>query len=128
MNLPEKMTRKGATMTEETERVDPAKEYQRQVKRWRNLFVMTFLSLMVSLGWGVYVGLKVIGTAEDTNHTVEILEKATGPDAQEAQGEVVRSLVITIDCNTRQAIQSLVDQLQLQGDVTIITPECKETE
>lgn len=107
--------------------VDPTEEYRYQVRRWKMVWAVTFLSLVLSMAGGSYGILRMIDLGKDTNRSVEILEKATGPESQEAQAQVVQNLVITIDCNNREAIQELIDQLPDTEGITVITPECEET-
>lgn len=100
--------------------------YHSQVNRWKYLWVATFIAFALSMSFNLVIMLTLWDTAEQTNQSLEILRKATSPEAQAAQGEVIQSLVITIDCNNREAIQELIDQLPVQEGVTVITPECKE--
>lgn len=114
-----------------------AKEmYQNQVKRWRNAWVATFVAFCVTLIFFLMIRADLgraarqrDGEIAQLTTAVSILEGATGPEAQEQQGRVIENLIITIDCNNREAIQELIDQLDAQlnlvGEIQVVTPECE---
>ena len=109
--------------------------YQAQIRRWKLLWVATGVAFLSVLLFFVVI-LNVLwdandqrgGEIRDLKRALEILETATGPDAQQRQEQVIENLVITIDCNNREAIQELINQLDAQfnlaGEIQVVGPNC----
>lgn len=58
---------------------------------------------------------------------VQILEDQTSPEAQQARDRAVENLIVTVDCNHREALQTLIDQINNDGrlgQITLVGPEC----
>lgn len=91
--------------------------YQEQAGRWRRIAIMLGVFGIISLSMNAW-------TMKEMQHTVDILEDATGPEAQAQQAEVVERLVIAVDCNVREAIQELVNQVADPKDnITVLCAE-----
>lgn len=104
---------------------------QDQAKRWKWVAIPCFLFLMLNLTLDVWGRVDRGKQLNGIEHTVDILEKATGPESQEAQARVVRDLVIAVDCNQRATIQEFADELEDQGiigDVTLLPLTCTDAE
>lgn len=99
-----------------------AELYQVQVKRWKVAAIVLFIGLTIQLVLNIW-------TVDSLIYTVDTLEDATGPEARQQQARVVNELVITVDCNNRDALQEFSDELVKQriiGQITVVTPECSD--
>ena len=118
------------------EKAQEAKDmYQAQIRRWKLLWVASGVAFLLILLFFVVI-LNMLwdandqrgGEIRDLKRALEILETATGPDAQQRQEQVIENLVITIDCNNREAIQELINQLDAQfnlaGEIQVVGPDC----
>jgi Na+-transporting NADH:ubiquinone oxidoreductase subunit NqrC len=96
--------------------------YEDQVKRWRRLWVVTYVALVAVLLSGIFTYFEIRENnakrdqqIKDLAHVVEITESVTGPEAEEATQRLIESLVQQIDCNQRQSFQDALDYLVVKG-------------
>jgi heme exporter protein D len=99
--------------------LNPVEAYRRQISNWKRVTLMLAAALIVMASLGVY-------SITQNRRTLQILEKATGPEAQEQQGQVVEGLVFRIECDHREVLQQVLDEMVPSRGVTIVTDECKE--
>ena len=102
--------------------VDAKELYEEQIARWRRTAFVLFIGCMVLAVFIVWSQITLLHVVDDTSNSVEILERATGPEAQASQGKVLDDLVFRIDCRVRYAIDDLLEQFD--ESVTIILDGC----
>lgn len=66
----------------------------------------------------------VAGDLEDLTEVVAAVRRATSPEAQARQAEVLQGAITEIDCNSRDALQVLGDALAEAGTAARITIRC----
>lgn len=110
---------------------DPLAEYKNELRRRAYLIIGLFLMLLIGMVGGGYGIYQLLDIGKDTKDSVEILRDATSPAAQDRQANVVRELVISVDCNFRGSLQEFSDALEAQGiiaHITLVTPDCSARE
>jgi len=109
----------------ESSQTQDAKDlYQSQIKRWRTFALLLGINLIALFSFVIWGIISIRDVSTDTNKSVVILERATGPESQANQAKVVDDLVIRIDCSVRTAISELL--VQLNTSVTIVTDNCPD--
>lgn len=63
--------------------------------------------------------------SENTEKSLKILQDASGPDVQEARNKQIEQLLLTVDCNNREAnkeaIQAVIDAFVAEGLIAPFT-------
>lgn len=64
-------------------------------------------------------------SSQNTEKSLKILEDASGPDVQEARTKQLQQLLLTVDCNNREAnkegVQALIDAFVADGLIAPFT-------
>lgn len=103
--------------------------FWRRGSLWKWIAIPAVVLLMGSigiLGWATTLQVKWHGernqtfavlttTGEQIARELVILENATGDEAQKRSAAVLAALLTSVDCNNRQALQSVIDQFRDQG-------------
>lgn len=99
---------------------------------WTLIIVMGFLGvcLVVLAVVDINNSEKVQRGLSQGGQTLEILKQQTSPERQAQNNERLSQIILQVDCNNRDAIEDVIRGLKeeglLTGDITVITPECKE--
>lgn len=102
----------------------------RQDGRIIRLFVaMLIVTALLTSWWSVRQLDQVHQTLRSNREVLSIVQDATSPEAVREQQRVVEVLVAEVDCNNREALQQLVDQLNEGGQlgpITVSRSDCGE--
>lgn len=100
------------------------------VPNWRTWFVVVVVMLAIAIaGLAVLTGI-VLSVTSDTNTIVKDIEEQNSPAALRRQQETINSIIVTVDCNSRAALEDAINDLSIQHPEFIgridITDNCKE--
>lgn len=100
----------------------------------RRLVVLLLVFLVGNMGfdfWDEWRDEIENGKRDDARQEVQallaVIEEQTSPEAQAAAQDAVQAIILTIDCNTRQAFQEALDALAdevLEPGAVLVTDNC----
>jgi hypothetical protein len=94
---------------------------------WRTVWLITFLSFMLNLGLQAWDKIDRLAYRDDLGVVLDQIQRQTSPEAQEEQRNAINEIIITIDCNTREAFQEALDALAdevLEPGAVVVTDNC----
>lgn len=107
--------------------------YKSQGTKWRNLAIASVLLAFIAVGallvdryFDQQRDSRLETLAEENHQSLEILERATGPEASQAQKDTLDKFLVAVDCSNRTAIQELADELVKQGLIKPVNVVCEE--
>lgn len=86
-----------------------------QLRRARRAQLIDRILLILVISVLLWVGLTNRATLEKSDDTLVEIQRQTSPEAIERQQRAVDAIVLTIDCNSRVAIQEVLDELVTAG-------------
>ena len=84
------------------------------------LVIIVLVSIFVLLRTSQQRSQEMEHLRQQGDQQLEILEILRNRDV------LFREMIITIDCNNREALQDVIEQIEPPPGITVVTPECAE--